>query len=246
MAQADKKLLHPIEHMSAEQQQDLMVIKCRALLVRQRTQIVNAIRGMMRASGLKDHPIPTTSMKNIPKEDFPPELVPAIYPLIQHIKLLETQIHRYDRELLKLCQKHKVTEVLRQIRGVGPAISLTFVLLVGDIKRFPDPKRLAAYFGLVPRQDQSGETDKQTSITKSGNHLMRVLLIQGAQYILGHFGEECDLRDYGLRIASRGGSIAKKKARVAVARKLIVLMHRLWTHPEIPYAPHFKRQNKTG
>lgn len=124
------------------------------------------------------------------------------------------QIRYYDREITKLYKKYQVTEILRQIRGVGPAISLTFVLLVGDISRFPDPKRLAAYFGVVPKQDQSGETDKQTNITKAGNSLMRVLLIQGAQYILGPFGTECDLRDYGKRIEARGGAIAKKKARL--------------------------------
>ena len=135
------------------------------------------------------------------------------------------RIRYYEREITKLCRKYQATEILRQIHGVGPAISLTFVLLVGDISRFPDPKRLAAYFGLVPKQDQSGETDKQTNITKAGNSLMRVLLIQSAQYILGPFGTECDLWDYRKRIEARRGAIAKKKARGAVARKLIILMH---------------------
>lgn len=244
LAQADKKLLHPIEHISEERQQDLMVVKCRALLVRQRTQLINTIRGLMRASGLKDHSISSKNMKNLEIAEFPRPLMPSILPLIQQIRFAELQIKTYDREVCKLCKKYKETEILRQIKGVGPEISLTFVLLVGDPRRFYDPKRLAAYFGLVPKQDQSGETDKQTSITKSGNGLMRVLLIQGAQYILGPFGEDSDLRDYGKRIESRGGSIAKKKARVAIARKLIMLMHSLWLHPDIPYSPHFKKQNK--
>lgn len=244
LAQADRKLLHPIEHMSEERQQDLMIIKCRALLIKQRTQLINTIRGMLRTFGIKDHSTSVRNVKNFELSNLPSQVITALSPLLQQIRFTEMQIRYYDREITKLCKKYQVTEILRQIRGVGPAISLTFVLLVGDISRFPDPKRLAAYFGVVPKQDQSGETDKQTNITKAGNSLMRVLLIQGAQYILGPFGTECDLRDYGKRIEARGGAIAKKKARVAVARKLIILMHRLWSNPEKEYIPCFKALNR--
>lgn len=244
LAQADKKLLHPIEHMSEERQQDLMIIKCRALMVKQRTQLINTIRGLLRASGIKDHSTSVRNIKNFKLSDLPAPIITALSPLLQQIRFIEMQIRYYDREIAKLCKKYQATEILRQIHGVGPAISLTFVLLVGDISRFPDPKRLAAYFGVVPKQDQSGENNKQTSITKAGNSLMRVLLIQGAQYILGPFGVPCDLRDYGKRIEARGGAIAKRKARVAVARKLLILMHRLWSNPEKEYIPCFKAQNR--
>ena len=86
--------------------------------------------------------------------------------------------------------------------------------------------------------------DKQLGITKCGNNLLRRLLVQGAQYIMGPFGEDCDLQDFGNKIAQRGGSIARKKAKVAVARKLAITMLALWRNPNVAYDPHFKRNRK--
>ena len=130
------------------------------------------------------------------------------------------------------------------MKGIGPAISLAFVLLVGDPRRFRNSAAVASYFGLVPRQNQSGNSDKPLGITKNGNSAMRTLLIQGAQYILGPFGEDSELRDFGKRIEARGGKIAKRKARVAVARKIVTLFYALLTHPEIPYETYHKRRRK--
>ena len=142
-----------------------------------------------------------------------------------------------------MAQEYPETQTLQQIKGVGPLIALTFALVIGDPKRF-NSRECSSYTGLAPRRDQSGEVDKQLGITKCGNKLLRRLLVQGAQYIMGSFGEDCNLRDFGNRIAQRGGSIARKKAKVAVARKLAITMLALWRNPEVAYDPHFKASRK--
>ena len=142
-----------------------------------------------------------------------------------------------------MAQEYPETRILQQIKGVGPLIALTFALVIGDPKRF-NSRECSSYTGLVPKRDQSGEMDKQLGITKCGNNLLRRLLVQGAQYIMGPFGEDCHLRDFGNRIAQRGGSIARKKAKVAVARKLAITMLALWRNPEVAYDPHFKTNRK--
>ena len=121
-----------------------------------------------------------------------------------------------------------MVERLRQIKGVGPITSLCLALVVGEPKRFQDPRDIGGFLGLVSKRDQSGDTDKQLPITKAGDVYMRCLLVQSAQYIMGPFGEDCDLRRHGLRLVARGGKAAKKKALIAVARKLAVLMLVMW------------------
>ena len=103
-----------------------------------------------------------------------------------------------------------------------------------------------AYLGLVPKQDQSGDTDKQPGITKQGNKSGRRLLIQASHYIMGPFGKDCKLRSFGLRIQSRGGNSAKMKSFVAVARKLVTVMFALWMNPDVPYDPNFKKHGKAA
>lgn len=113
---------------------------------------------------------------------------------------------------------------LQQIPSIGPITSMAFVLSIEDPKRFKDPRDIGAYLGLVPQRDQSGDTDKQLPISKAGNKYLRQLLVQCAQYLLGHFGPDCALRQQGLRLAEKGGRAAKKKAIIATARKLAVMM----------------------
>lgn len=118
--------------------------------------------------------------------------------------------------------------MLRGIKSVGPLTALAFVLILEDPSRFNTSRQVGCFLGLTPRRDQSGETDKELRITKAGNPYLRRLLVGSAQYILGPFGEDCNLRRFGLRLATRGGKNAKRRAVVAVARNLAVLMHRLW------------------
>jgi transposase len=141
--------------------------------------------------------------------------------------------HRID----ELCaQSYPETDYLRQIAGVGSITALTFILTIGDPRRFESMRDVAPYLGLVPRRDQSGETDKQLRISKAGDSYLRRLLVCAAHYVLGPFGPDCDLRRHGLQLAERGGRGAKKKAVVAIARKLAVLMLTLWYREEI-YEP---------
>ena len=147
--------------------------------------------------------------------------------------MLTAKIKEFDKKIAELCEKkYPETALLRQIGGVGPITSLTYRLVVGDPERFEKSRSVGAYFGLVPKRDQSGGLDKELRISKAGNKYMRTLLVGAAQYILGPFGPDCDLRRSGLKLAERGGRGAKKKAVVATARKLAVVMHRLWSSGE--------------
>ncbi len=243
LAQADKSLLHPIQHMSEERQRDLTVLKSRELLVAQRTKIVNSIRGQLRSLGYSDKGFTVENMKNA-YDLLPDEIKDLFAPLLQSLNMISHGIKTYDQKINQLCKKYSATKIVRQITGIGPIISLAFVLIVGNPKRFRNISSISSYFGLAPKQDQSGETDKQLSISKSGNKLMRRLLVQGSQYIMGSFGPDCDLRRFGERIAARGGPIAKRKAKVAVARKLATVMLTRWKTPDIAYDPDFKKNRR--
>jgi len=134
---------------------------------------------------------------------------------------------------------------LRKIAGVGPVTALAYVLTLEDPHRFKKSRDVGPYLGLIPKRDQSGNTDKPLSITKAGNGYLRRLLVNCAQYILGPFGPDCELRRYGLRIASRGGKVAKRKAAVAVARKLAVMMHHIWKN-KTTYEPFYQSYLKAA
>ncbi len=162
-------------------------------------------------------------------------------PVLGLIQMLTDEIRDYDGKIEGLCEKYPETELVMQIRGVGVVTGLAFVLTLEAPERFGQSRKVGAYVGLCPKNRQSGEQDRQLGISKAGDPFLRRLLVQSAHYILGPFGEECDLRAYGERIAARGGKAAKKRAAVAVARKLAVLMHHLWRHGEV-YDPHYQSQ----
>jgi transposase len=117
-------------------------------------------------------------------------------------------------------------------KGVGPITALCFVLTIEDPARFAKSRSVGAYLGLRPKHRNSGEQQPQLRITKGWDRLLRRLLVSAAHYILGPFGPDTDLRRCGLRMAERGGKSAKKRAVVAVARRLAVLLHRLWVTGE--------------
>jgi transposase len=173
--------------------------------------------------------------------EVPAALVPSLTPLLEVITDLTQRIRQYDRTVLELIQgEYPVAARLQQPAGVGPLTALAFVLLVEDPRRFAKSRHVGAYFGLVPRLDDSGTLSPQLRISKAGDEFGRRLLVSAAHYILGPFGPPCDLRRYGEAIAARGGTNAKKRAVIAVARKLAVLLHRLWLS-ERAYDPHYRR-----
>ncbi len=150
-------------------------------------------------------------------------------PTYTMIGCLTDEIRAYDKRVEMLCEQvYPETGLLRQVPGVGPIIALTYVLTIGDPRRFDKSRQLGSYLGLRPRMDQSGESNPQLRITKAGDATLRTLLIQSAHYVLGPFGPDSDLRRWGLRLKERGGKHASKRAAVAVARKLAVLLHVLW------------------
>ena len=153
--------------------------------------------------------------------------------LLETIASLTARIRGYDRELQTLSRDlYPETDLLRQVGGVGPITALAFVLVLEDPARFGASRSVGAYLGLTPDQNQCGESDPQQRISKRGDETLRKLLVQGAHYVLGPFAPDSDLRRHGEKIAQRGGKNAKRRAVVAVARKLSVLLHRLWVTGE--------------
>src|SRR5437667_10134517 len=124
--------------------------------------------------------------------------------------------------------KYPQTLWLQQVPGVGVLTALYFVLKIEDPQRFENVRDVGAYAGLCPRRDQSGQSDPQLRISKRGDPYLRRLLVSAAQYILGPFGPQSALRGYGLMLAADGSARARKRAVVAVARKLAVLLLSLW------------------
>ena len=228
LARLDPELLSPVRHRSGECQQDLAVLRARAALVRARTLLVNHLRGAVKSVGGR---LPSCSAASLSRQAGPsvPEgLRSTLDPILAVVGELTEQINAYERQLEALSERHPDSAALRQIAGVGTLTSLAFVLTLEDPKRFPESRQVGAYLGLTPGSHQSGDSDPQMHITKEGDTFVRQLLVQSAHYILGPFGPDCDLRRHGLKLAQRGGKAAKKRAAVAVARKLAVLLHHLW------------------
>jgi len=234
----DRSMLRPITHRGAAAQADLAVLRSRDAVVRARTRLISSARNMVKAAGGR---LPRCSAESFHYKacDHVPQLIkPAVEPLLEVIAGLTGQINKMTRHLEELAdQRYPETKVLRQIRGVGPLTSLAFALTLEEPHRFTKSRSVGAFLGLVPRQYDSGQSQPQLRITKAGDPLLRRLVVQSAQYILGPFGEDCDLRRWGLELAGDGkNKIRRNKAVVAVARKLAVLMHRLWQTGEV-YEP---------
>jgi transposase len=235
-------LLHAIRHRSRKAHRDLEYIKARETLVMQRKRIICHIRGVVKTFGGHLPSCDTDYFLKKTRAHVPEELKEVLAPLYEQLERLDEGIRTYDVHIKKLGeQTYPETELLREIPGVGPITALAYVLVIDDPYRFQKSREVAGYFGLRPRRHQSGNKDPQLAITKRGNGMMRRLLVQAAHYILGPFGPDCDLRRFGLRVAAGGGRGAKRRAVVAVARKLSVLLHRLWTHGEL-YEPLFNAQ----
>ncbi len=233
LGRVDPKLLSPIQPRSEQYRADLAVIRARDELVRLRTALVNHVRGAVKPFGVR---LASCSAASFPKKvraDLPAMLKDALTPILDTLAELSVRIRSLDRSLEKLATRHAGTSALTQVNGVGTLTALTFVLTIGEPGRFERSRTVGAYFGLRPKQRDSGDQEPQLHITKAGAPLMRRLLVNCAQYILGPFGQDCDLRRFGLALAARGGKSAKKRAVVAVARKLAVLLHRLWVSGEV-------------
>ncbi len=232
LGRADTEPLAPVKHRGTQVQADLAVAKARDVLVECRTRLINFTRGLVKSFGERLPACETEAFHTQAKDCIPAALQPTLVPVLGTLEQVHKQIRACDKQLQQLAKKYPDVEVVSQPKGVGLLTALVFILSLEDKGRFTSSRQVGAYLGLRPRQDQSGDTDKQLRITKAGDAYLRRLLVNCATYILGPFGADSDLRRWGLQLASRGGKSAKRRARVAVARKLAVLMHRLWVTGE--------------
>ena len=234
LARLDPKLLYPLRHRGEEGQAHMALIRSREALVGARTQLVNHVRGTVKSFGHRLPKCPARSFHKRATEHIPEALLPALGPVLEQIGSLTERIRDYERRLEAIAKdRYPETSLLRQVEGIGPLTALTFVLTLEDPHRFEKSRSVGAYLGLVPATERSGDKDPQKRISKEGDEMLRKLLVGSAHYILGPFGSDSDLRRHGQKMASRGGKNAKKRAAVAVARKLSVLLHRLWVSGEV-------------
>jgi transposase len=230
---SDPKLLYPIRHRGEKARHALVLLRARQAIVSARTKLICGVRGLVKSSG---HRLPSCSADSFHKMNRThvlEDLRDMLEPLFEEIGTLTTQIKKYDKEVKRMCKNaYPETALLSQPKGVGEVTSLAYLLTIENPRRFAKSRDVGPYIGLVPKQYDSGDSRPQMRITKTGDKMLRQLLVQSAHYILGPFGQDSDLRRHGLKIADRGGKNAKKRAAVAVARKLAVLMHRLWVTAE--------------
>jgi transposase len=235
LARADVQLLAPVEHRTAEQQAELAVIRVRDAILRARTLLINSARGIAKGFGVRLPKSITSSFGQRALVDLPEMLRTALGGLLEQIDALSQQIRDYDQQVGALAERHPEVQRLESIPGVGRLTAMTFVLTLGRAERFTHSRDVAGFLGLRPKQRQSGARDPQLGISKSGDPYLRKLLVQCAHHVLGHWGKDSALRQWGLSKAE-GGKKATLRAIVAVARKLSVLLHRLWVSREF-YKP---------
>jgi transposase len=228
LARFDPKLLKGIQHRGPEAQGDLMLVRARAQTIETRTSLINTARGLMKSRGGRLASCSTAHFGVELLEGADQATVEALKPVVEIVEKMTEAIKGYDRQIEELSKKYADAIQLQQVAGVGPVIAVTFVLTIEDPWRFKKSRDVGGYVGLTAGQWESGNSKPQKGITKAGDGYLRSLLVQGAHYILGPHGPDTDLRRWGLQMTERGGKRSKKRAVVAVARKLAVLLLVLW------------------
>ena len=248
MALADPGLLHPVKLRGPEHQRMLNLHEMRNLLVKQRTEIIVQLRAVAKSMGFRIAKCPTESFHKLDTKVWPTEFRDIAWPMMKNLEQLAVTIKTYEKQIRELAEtptfKAQV-ERLTEIHYVGLYVATGFVAVTGgDMERFGKPRDVGAWLGLTPRQDQSGDIDRQCHVTKAGSALMRRLLVESAQMILRKASADTDLKVKGMRICARGAKIAKRKAVTAVARALAVLMAAMLKKPDAPYVPLSERCEK--
>jgi transposase len=233
LARVDPKLLSPIHHRSEQAQGDLAVIRARSELMEARTKLVNAARGMAKPFGERLKTCDADQVGEALGKELSPAVQAAVGPLLKSIEKISEQIEAYDKKIAEMEKRYPEVELLTQVYGVGRLIGLAYVLTLEDARKFERSREVGPYLGLEPKQRDSGESQPQLGISKSGDQLLRSLLVQSAHCILREGAPDSDLRRWGRKKAEQGGKSGKRRAVVAVARKLSVLLHRLWANGEV-------------
>jgi len=233
LARADRQLLHPIQHRSDEAQQVLALLRARESLIAVRTKMINCVRGLVKPMGARIPRCDAEVFVERVEPSLPAGLHGALLPLVEQIKGITATIQEYDQRIRVLAsEQYPESRLLRQVPGVGALTALAFMMTLGDKNRFERSRHVGAYLGLTPKQHQSGQSDPELGVSKEGNKYLRKLLIQCAHSILNR-APDSDLKRWGCALMERGGKRGRKRAVTAVARKLAVLLHRLWITGEV-------------
>lgn len=239
LGRVDPELLRPTTTRSEKSATVRALLSARDQLVKTRTRLINLVRFEVKTVGSRIAKCNPDSFHRRARPQLPDTLRIALEPLLDVLAETQVRVRAYDREVLRLCSKeYPETSLLRQVSGVGPLVALTFVATLDNPKRFTRSRSVGAFVGLVPRSYQSGDRDPQLRISKAGDCELRRLLVGAAAYVMRRPSPDCDLKRYGLRIAGGNSKRARARARVAVARKLAVLLHRLWINGEV-YDPDY-------
>lgn len=245
LARLDPKLLHPITHRGEQAQTDLGVVRSRQALVNTRTQLINHVRGSVKSFGARLPKCDSDCFHLKVQESIPDALRAALGSVLAVIATLNEQIKALTMQIQALGEAYPETEILKQVRGVGPITALTFILTLEDKHRFNKSRTVGAFLGMTPSRAQSGNQDPQKRISKQGDPMLRSLLTQCAQHILRKGSPDSDLKGFGEHLVGKGGKGAKRRAVTAVARKLGVLLHRLWVTGEA-YDPFYNRKQQNS
>ena len=241
LAIADPAMLHPVFLRDEVYQQMLRFHHARNMLISQRTQTINQIRGFAKSMGHRIECSSTEKFHELSKADWPRELEECAWPLMGVLKTVNLKIKAYDKLIERLAERPEFKPMVERVRvvyGVGIIGSTVFVAAIGGRPdRFGHARDVGPYLGMTPKQDQSGDDDKQLHITHAGADIVRATLVECAGVVMMSNAKDTDLKLKGLRIAMHGGGIAKKKAKVAVARALAVTMLALLKDPEREYVP---------
>ncbi len=251
LARVDPKLLYPIRHRGEQAQADLAVIRARATLVEARTKLINSARGLAKSMGERLNQCASEEVEEVTAEDLSAGLQQILQPLLKSIRQTSEQIAEYDQQVEKMASRYPEVELLQQVYGVGTLVSTAYILTIEDPERFRHSREVGGYLGMVPKRRSSSQSEPELPISKEGDRLLRALLVQAAHCLLRRGAPDSDLRRWGLakiqaaekqgRVRKRGGKSLKKRVVVAVARKLAVLLHRLWVNGEV-YEPLYNHR----
>ena len=242
---ADVEMLHPVFLRPESHQRMIRLLEARQVLVRTRTKIINELRGFAKSMGFRIPRKDAGCFHRLDRSAWPAALQDLAWPMFGVLEVVALKIKAYESQMRELADSAEFREDVRRVRqvvGVGFLCSAAFVaFLGGNYGRFAKARDVGPYLGLVPRQDQSGDVDRQLPITKKGSGMLRTLLTECAQVVLKDGVRATDLKLKGLRIFGRGGANARKRAVTAVARGLAVTMAALLKHPEREYVPLSER-----
>lgn len=241
LARVDPKLLSPVRHRGAEAQADLAVIRARAELVEARTALVNCARGLVKPMGERLRKCDADQVGGGLAAGLGAAVQKIVEPLLKSVEAISQQIEVYDEKIAQIAQRYPEVELLTQVYGVGTLIGLTYILTIEDAERFQHSRDVGAFLGIQPKQRESGDSQPELGISKTGDRLLRSYLVQAAHCMLRQGAPDSDLRAWGLGKAGAGGKRAKRRALVGMARKLAVLLHRLWVMGEA-YDPLYNRK----